>query len=178
MTDEADSTALLDRKKRIRSGHRASATRLINQATTVMAIDIDQLSLTEQMLESSWRWSGRYCARWWVRAWNTKHWWVYKECSLRWRRLYLQGTAPTSASSAPPDHSVIEPRATPPTANRVKLPKISLPQFRGNPMKWTAFWDLLPSTLMTTTSKMLSEVQETWPRQFQCPNPGGTVSKA
>ena len=39
-----------------------------------------------------------------------------------------------------------EPRAT---ADRVKLPKISLPQFCGNPMKWTSFWDSFNSAIHT-----------------------------
>ena len=43
--------ATLNRKKRSRVGHRASATRLINQATTALeATDKDQLQLTKQLL--------------------------------------------------------------------------------------------------------------------------------
>lgn len=33
------------------------------------------------------------------------------------------------------------------SSNRVKLPKISLPHFRGNHMKWTAFWDSFESAV-------------------------------
>ena len=44
---------LLSRKKRLRTGHRATATHLITQATTALAaeeVDSDQLCLTKQLL--------------------------------------------------------------------------------------------------------------------------------
>lgn len=50
MTDEE----VLARKKRSRAGHRASATRMIDQATTAMGadpLDMDRLSLLKRMLE-------------------------------------------------------------------------------------------------------------------------------
>ena len=53
MADEAVAAALLARKRKTRAGHRASATHLVNQATTVMGeeeVDTDQLSLIKQML--------------------------------------------------------------------------------------------------------------------------------
>lgn len=34
-----------------------------------------------------------------------------------------------------------------PSCDRMKLPKISLPRFRGNQMKWTAFWDSFESAV-------------------------------
>ena len=45
-------TVLLARKKKTRSGHRASTTRLIHQAMAAMEedVDTDQLSLTKQMI--------------------------------------------------------------------------------------------------------------------------------
>ena len=52
MTDKA-AAALLTRKKRTRSGHRASTSRFVNQATTALEesdVDTDQLSLTNRML--------------------------------------------------------------------------------------------------------------------------------
>lgn len=61
MTDPAaepraeETVRLLARKKRSRTGHRASATRLMNQATTALGADerdVDQLKLTRQMLET------------------------------------------------------------------------------------------------------------------------------
>ena len=53
MTDATAAAALLARKKKTRSGHRASTTRLVNQAATAMGaedIDTDELSLIKQML--------------------------------------------------------------------------------------------------------------------------------
>ena len=52
MTDTTAAAAMLARKK-TRSGHRASTTRLVNQAATAMGaedVDTDQLSLIKQML--------------------------------------------------------------------------------------------------------------------------------
>ena len=57
-------------------------------------------------------------------------------------------------------HPVTEPRtvtteahpqtvATTPTTARVKLPKISLPHFHGNLMRWSAFWDSFNSAIHT-----------------------------
>ena len=53
MTDATAAATLLARKKKTRSGHRASTTRLVNQAATAMKaedIETDQLLLTRQML--------------------------------------------------------------------------------------------------------------------------------
>ena len=53
MTDATAAAALLARKKKTRSGHRASTTRLVNQAATAMGaedVDTDELSLIKQML--------------------------------------------------------------------------------------------------------------------------------
>ena len=53
MTDTPDPAALLARKKRTCSGHRASTTRLVDRATTTMEareVDTEQLSLIKQML--------------------------------------------------------------------------------------------------------------------------------
>ena len=47
-------------------------------------------------------------------------------------------TTPT----ATPLHS-----SSPVTSSKVKLPKISLPQFKGNPIYWTAFWDSYESAI-------------------------------
>ena len=57
-------------------------------------------------------------------------------------------------------HPVTEPRMVPtevhtpivaatPTTARVKLPQICLPHFRGNLMRWSAFWDSFNSAIHT-----------------------------
>ena len=51
--EAATARATLSRKKRTRTGHRASATRLINQATATLGaaeVDIDELKLIKQLL--------------------------------------------------------------------------------------------------------------------------------
>ena len=56
MADEA-AAALLARKKRTLSGHRASTSRFVNQATTALGedVDTDQLSLINRMLVETLR---------------------------------------------------------------------------------------------------------------------------
>ena len=51
MTDANDAAVLLARKKRTRSGHRASTIHLVNRATIAMETEnTDELSLIKQML--------------------------------------------------------------------------------------------------------------------------------
>lgn len=54
---------------------------------------------------------------------------------------------PTHASGRPTTHGA-----------KIKLPKISLPQFRGDPVKWTSFWDAYNSTIHSNAE--LSEVDK------------------
>lgn len=66
-------------------------------------------------------------------------------------------------------HPATEPRTVPtethppsvdatPTSARVKLPKISLPHFCGNPMRLSAFWDSFNSAIHT--NNRLSEIDK------------------
>ena len=48
--------------------------------------------------------------------------------------------------------------ATTPNADRVELPKINLPHFRGNLMRWTAFWDSFDSAIHS--NDQLSEIEK------------------
>ena len=69
-----------------------------------------------------------------------------------------------------PDHTGAESRTTPKethppiiattptTEERLKLPKISLPHFRSNLMRWPAFWDSYNSAIHTNDS--LSEIDK------------------
>ena len=54
---------------------------------------------------------------------------------------HTPATSRSPIPDPPPEHRV----AT--TTDRVKLPKISLPHFRGNLMKWTPFWDSFNSAV-------------------------------
>ena len=40
-----------------------------------------------------------------------------------------------------------DPARLPTATDRVKLPKISLPHFRGDLLRWTAFWDSFESAV-------------------------------
>ena len=196
MTDAAAAPALLARKKRTRSGHRASATRLVNQATTAMGaedVDTDQLSLIRQMLVEKVETlkildseMAEFVPDDEVEE-EIQCFDEYKEkvygVLAKLNKALTPTTAPTPTTVArtepPPPaghlppaaetgHSATEPRtptetpppiiATTPTTDRVKLPKISLPHFRGNLMRWTAFWDSFNSAIHT--NDRLSEIDK------------------
>ena len=184
MTDATAAAALLARKKRTRSGHRASTTRLVNQAMNATAaedFDTDQLSLIRQMLVEKMET---------LKVINgemaelvpddeleegIQHADEYKEkvygAMAKLNKALGPTTAPPPTAVArtepplhpPPaaetSHPVTEsrtiPTETPPTivattpTDRVKLPKISLPHFRGNLTRWTAFWDSFHSAIHT-----------------------------
>ena len=184
--------ATLNRKKRSRVGHRASATRLINQATTALGatdeVDKDQLQLTKQLLldkikllkaldeeiadlvpedqlEEEIQQADQHIER------------VYETIAKINKAL----GPPRARTPTPPaerrdaDPPAIEPPVTGdrlstprddparrPTsttaADRVKLPKISLPHFRGDLLRWTAFWDSFESAVHS--NDRLSEIDK------------------
>ena len=207
MTDEA----LLARKKRSRAGHRASATRLLDQATTALGadpLDTDQLSLLKRMLdekretlkeldsemadlvpddelENEIQHTDEYKER------------VYGVLAKLNKALAPAATVTTMAPTMPaapvaPAAPTVMPAATVPATTvtsaatatpvtsaatatstvaggtsgtdppgpsaRVKLPKITLPRFNGNLMKWTAFWDSYHSAIHT--NGQLSEIDK------------------
>jgi hypothetical protein len=61
----------------------------------------------------------------------------------------VTGSGATSTATPPPVVS---------TTERVKLPKISLPHFRGNLMRWPAFWDSFNSAVHS--NHRLSEIDK------------------
>lgn len=71
----------------------------------------------------------------------------------------------TTPHPVPADHrATTTPRDETPTptvahtSDRVKLPKISLPHFRGNSVRWTAFWDSFNSAIHS--NDRLSEIDK------------------
>jgi len=197
MTDATAAATLLARKKKTRSGHRASTTRLVNQAATAIEaedIDTDQLLLTRQMLvekvetlkvldgemaelvpeeelEEEIQRADEYKER------------VYGVLAKLNKALGpITAPLPTVVARTEPSPTVrrplpvaetsppvTEPRTVPtemhptlvsttPTTARVKLPKISLPHFRGNLMRWPAFWDSFNSAVHT--NDQLSEIDK------------------
>lgn len=157
-----DSEALT-RKKRIRSGHRASATRILGQITTSLAgtpPDIDRLSMLkltleekldvlkgfdaeiteltpEDSLDDEIQQSDEYKER------------IYEALS-RINRAMKTTTAPSMVPTIP---TTAEVRTPPPTSEshergtKVKLPELTLPHFNGNLMKWPSFWDSYESAI-------------------------------
>ena len=215
MSVNAETAAtLLARKKKTRSGHRASTTRLVNQATTAMGedIDADRLSMIQRSLaakvktlesldeelsklvpddelEEEIQNTDEYMENVHaVVAKLNKMLRVSTTSELASTTGTVQSTTTAASTSAtvPPTTSVVtiesphtEPTAvadhpvTLPTvasvdplpsvatmspAGRVKLPKISLPSFDGDVMKWAAFWDSFNSAIHTNHT--LSEIDK------------------
>ena len=147
----------LPRKKKIRAGHRASATRLLSQidtALTAPATDSDKLSqlklslhekletlklldseiveLTpEEGLEDEIEQADGYKEN------------VYRALIMIDKVLKPTPSPPT------PVADMHAPTASPalPRGNKVKLPKLSLPHFSGNVTKWATFWDSFESAV-------------------------------
>lgn len=168
-TTTSTTEATITRKKRIRAGHRASATRTMGQfdaAVGASPIDPDQLSLlkltlTEKLetlkkfdseiieltpegdLESEIQQSDEYRER--IYAALTR----VNKAAASPVRLRAETTAVTTERrlSSPREHEA-----------KVKLPKITLPRFSGNPMKWTPFWDSFKSAVHDNGA--LSEVDK------------------
>ena len=63
-------------------------------------------------------------------------------------KVHAAISAPSSPSAhvatTPPTHAR---SPTPPRSGKARLPKISLPRFNGDIMKWTAFWDSYKSAV-------------------------------
>lgn len=166
MSDEA-----LARKVKVRAGHRGSATRLITQAEAALAaeprnsadlelavahlkrkvevltpLDAEILELTpDDDIEA-----------------EIDHADQYQENIQR----TLSKLSKALLAVIEPTHPRLPPPATPPTGaavtidpptkeattppahgTKVKLPKLTLPHFGGNPTRWTAFWDSYESAI-------------------------------
>ena len=199
MTDTAAAAARLKRKKNARGGHRASTTRLVNEATTALEadhIDMDQLALSKQMLsqkvetlkaldsemlelvpdeelEDEIQHADAYLEK--VYAVLAK---VNKALGPAITPVPLRIEPPWGTPAPRPTATVSDPPVVVPTpgsptvpdptptggatarmsSDRVKLPKIGLPHFRGNLMKWTAFWDSFDSAVHSNSQ--LSEIDK------------------
>ena len=147
----------LPRKKKIRAGHQASATRLLNQVDGALAatptdndklaqlklslhekletlkqLDSEVVDLTpEEGLDEEIEQADGYKDN------------VYRALTMIDKALKPKPSSPSPAASSPTPTS---PAVTPPV-NRVKLPKLSLPHFSGNITKWDTFWDSYESAI-------------------------------
>ena len=212
MTDEA-AAALLARKKRTRSGHRASTSRFVNQATTALEesdVDTDQLSLINRMLvekietlkvldseladlvpddelEEEIQRADEYKEKVYGIMAKLKKALGTSPASTAGRTVTPPSTEPptpvvaasvpttgdaasptdsTASSTEPPAPVVTASGATATvttssivsTTERVKLPRISLPHFRGNLIRWPAFWDSFNSAIHS--NDRLSEIDK------------------
>ena len=165
----------LSRKRMVRGAHRSSAVRLMGQADTrigAMPIDMDELTLLqaslsskltvlealdteivvltpEDQLEEEIAKADNYSER------------VRRTLLFICKALESATRAPLSPPVTPPvtrdtphddtspplDMSVTTTTESTIASSKVKLPKISLPHFRGNPIYWTAFWDSYESAI-------------------------------
>lgn len=167
----------LARKKKVRAAHRTSATRLLGQADALIAttpVNADELTLLqtnlsaklttletlnkeivelvpEDQLEEEIGRADEYSEK--------------MQRTLLLISKALRPTPPTDKSRdlpppGPVDPSPGGPDIPPPdppdpstssggtaASGKVKLPKISLPHFKGNPIYWTAFWDSYESAV-------------------------------
>ena len=148
----------LARRKKIRAGHKASATRILGQIASVLAEthpDADRLSSTqadsqdtlkgleaeiieitpEDGLEDEIQQSDEYKER------------IYDALTRIDRAINPVVT---------PSHTVSEAGAPMPTTDRgakVKLPKLSLPHFSGDLTKWMSFWDSYESAIHSSNRR-------------------------
>jgi hypothetical protein len=174
----------LTQKKKVRAAHRTSVTRLLGQADALIdatPVNADELALLqtnlstklttletlnkeiveiipEVQLEDEIGRADEYSER-------------IQRSLLRISKA-LKPPPPTDKSRDPPPRN---PRGSdpPPTdgppdpisasggtvaGGKVKLPKISLPRFKGNPLYWTAFWDSYESAVHLNSA--LSDVDK------------------
>ncbi len=138
-------------KRKIRAGHRASATRILGQVEPALAetpVDIDRLSQLKRMLEDKLE-TLKLLDGEVVEA--TPEEGIEDEIQQADEyneRLYSSLSKINNALKPPPMHATVRATSRSPEAGagsqrqaKVKLPKLSLPHFNGNPMKWTSFWD-------------------------------------
>ena len=154
-------------KKRIRAGHRGSATRIVRQITEALVGDTpdrDRLSLLRITLKEKLETIKTLDAEIvdliqdegglvdGIEQADTYKETLY-EAILKVDRL-LNATPPTL--EAPPTTA----RGTPADArvNRVKLPKLQLRSFNGDLTRWNAFWESFESAIHSNTE--LSDVEK------------------
>ena len=166
----------LARKKKIRAAHRSSATRLMGQAGALIEatpINADELALMETNLSgklTTLEAANAEIVELTPEPQLEEEIGRADEYSENLQRSLLQirkALKTLSPSTTPPRDppSTTPPRDSPPRdpptlhpdvsaagggavgSSKVKLPKITLPHFKGNPIYWTAFWDSYESAV-------------------------------
>ena len=143
----------LTKKKRIRAGHKGSATKTVRQITEGESPDRDRLSLLRitlrekldtikaldaeivELIEDETELADE------IEQADTYKETIY-ECVLKVDRA-LNAAPPTP--EAPPTAPVAPP--TDVRTNRVKLPKLQLRSFNGDLTRWNAFWESFESAV-------------------------------
>ena len=150
----------LAKKKRIRAGHRASATRMLRQIDELLAVTppdtvrLSQLKLSlEEKLGTLKQLDGEI-----VELTDEDH--LIEEIEqadgfkegifAAMLRIEKQCTAPLAAPETPVTEPETVRTAPTPRGNRVKLPK-TLRAFNGDITTWTTFWDSYESAIHTST---------------------------
>ncbi|XP_064388661.1 uncharacterized protein LOC135336735 [Halichondria panicea] len=148
MTDTEVST----RKRRIRAGHKASATRTLGQLAVALGEthpNPDRLSLLQQTLEQKLET---------LKGLDTEIIELTPEETLDdeiqqaddyRERIYEALTRIKRAEPTATAPGIVPPTATrgPERGARVQLPKLTLPHFNGDLMKWPTFWDSYESAI-------------------------------
>ena len=157
-------TEQLARKKKVRGGHRASLTRILGEtresvsATPRDNFKISQLKRSlEEKLQTLTKCDEEILSlvpegdieEEIVRADEIKER-LYNALSLL-ESSSQPASSPTNASpvAIEPSTATDSPDVDPgsPRGAKVRLPKISLPRFSGDPLKWTTFWDSYQSAI-------------------------------
>jgi len=152
------SAEALPKKRRIRAGHRSSATRLLTRIDAALAAtptDSDQLSQLKFCLKEKLETLKLLDAE--IVELTPEEELVeeieqtdeYKEnvyCALTRidKALRVSSTTATAVDPPPPPATT---RHTSPPAHKVRLPKLTLPHFSGDAMKWPTFWDSYESAV-------------------------------
>ena len=165
----------VERKKLTRAGHRSSATKLLTKIDDMLKaspIDCDKLTtlklglnekrsklrtlddeivelIREEDLTAETEQADEYMER-------------IHEALARMDKVLQESMFAThrGPSTGPPLEALTSslPHATFRPSHKVKLPKISLPRFSGNPLKWSGFWDSFNSAVHNNPE--LSEVEK------------------
>ena len=174
----------LARKVNVRAGHRASTTRRLTQAQTALDADPIDLTAVEQCITTLTRKLRVLTSLDEDILELTPQDAIDNEIERADQyQEDVQGVLaklskslappPAPATTRPPAAPLAVPVTTPPAvitpapggrattavhATRVKLPRLTLPHFSGNPAKWTTFWDSFESAIHSNTR--LSEVDK------------------
>ena len=143
--------AELTKKKRVRAGHRASVKRILSKAEDLLARpDRDQAALSQlklslkDKLDVLGQLDNDILELIDAEDALTED---IEQADIVKEGIYGVIVKLESASSAPPDPAVPKRVVVPPTADKVKLPKLTIQRFNGELTTWMTFWDSFKSAV-------------------------------